>query len=144
MGATNTISCRSGANFRVGGSTGGTSKKFTATFLNEEACKLEAHRLCPNANGVTFSPGLGECWCETGMTGQNIDPTLRSCWFPGSNSGTGRLWSLGAVVPQAHIVTVGAVVAMTAAAVVGVATCLTALHRIKSNQRSQEALVSEE
>jgi len=76
--------CKEGG-FRVGKPNAGSVKKLVATFNDENSCNRAVQSLCPSSNGATFSPGLGECWCDTEMQGLLHDPTLRTCEFEGAS-----------------------------------------------------------
>jgi len=81
--------CRNGG-FSIGDRIGGRQQKLTAIFLSQQECQMAVMQNCPDSNGATFSPGLGECWCNVEMTGFAPEPTLRTCWF---ETRPARLWS---------------------------------------------------
>lgn len=91
-------SCRSGG-FRPGQRNGGSQAKLAATYSSSGACRRAAVEHCPGANGVTYSPSLGECWCNDGMAGYVAQPTVETCWFEASSE-VSRLWSLGGMLQE--------------------------------------------
>merc|ERR1711860_343154 len=110
-----------------------------ATFATERQCKQAVTQHCPDANGVTYSSGLGECWCNRGMTGYIAEPTLRTCWFEGGASHT-RLWSWTDVSLQNNPDSLVLGCALVGAAVVGAAAGFFAFRRL---QPRHQALVQD-
>merc|ERR1719189_825231 len=60
--------CRDGV-FQQGQHVGGSQNKLAVTYATAAACSQGVKKNCPWANGATYTPTLGECWCNRDMGG---------------------------------------------------------------------------
>jgi len=143
--ATTIRSCRGGG-YTAGKSHGGSSQKLAATFYHEASCTDAVQRHCVDSNGATYSPALGECWCNTGMLGITEAPNMRTCQFETQSV----LWSLGsfAGLPSSSSSTswlaAPSLAAFVGAALVGAAAGLASLRRRGASQQQQPHLLAQE
>merc|ERR1740121_687552 len=137
-----------GGGFRQGQAqrSGGSQHKFAATYSTEDACRRAALDHCTRdgnqipVNGVTYSPALGECWCNFGMTGFVGEPSMRTCWF--ESSGPGRLWSIAGLELETGPAVLVVAGTFVGAALVGAVAGLIALRRLQTRPGVQ-ALIQE-
>lgn len=96
--ASSDIACSNG--WTTGGGSGGSKFKLTSTYHTADACKEQVEAVCDGAAAATYSPDIGECWCEKGQVTVDSDPTLVNCAFTSVVSlQGGRLYE---VAPGAH------------------------------------------